>query len=262
MLEVCHTVGRFLLGRLVEVCQEHDLSFHLGGGTLLGACRDGKFIAWDDDIDISMPRASFDRLCELAATHPDLFGPEIGFDSGASTTEIGRIFLLDSGGVAGPVRIDVLVIDPVPSRKWAQRLVARTAWVSRIGVTLATTPSGESGQLGSIARLIVRIVGEKRVRWMYRHAVDAGVRFGDGHTSNCLNGSRPMGRERPTAWYQGDRREQFEGLLLPVPEQAESILTMIYGPDWKTPPPMDQQHPLHFRPPMWAQLGDQRWDVS
>ena len=45
--------------------ERHDLQYVLVGGSALGAIRHQGFIPWDDDIDIDMPRDSYDRFVQL-----------------------------------------------------------------------------------------------------------------------------------------------------------------------------------------------------
>ena len=49
-------------------CTEHNLRYYIVFGTMLGAYRHKGFIPWDDDIDVGMPRADYDKLIEITKT--------------------------------------------------------------------------------------------------------------------------------------------------------------------------------------------------
>ena len=57
-----------LMVKFHEVCEKHGLIYNMCGGTLLGAVRHKGFIPWDDDLDVCMPRADYEKFIQIAKT--------------------------------------------------------------------------------------------------------------------------------------------------------------------------------------------------
>ena len=61
-LRTVQLVGSYMLRQLKRICEQHDITFWLSFGTLLGAARHGGFVPWDDDLDVSFLRKDFEKL--------------------------------------------------------------------------------------------------------------------------------------------------------------------------------------------------------
>jgi lipopolysaccharide cholinephosphotransferase len=65
-LEKLHKTELEILDEFVRMCNKHNLTYFLVGGTLLGAVRHKGFIPWDDDIDIGMPRDDYELFIKIS----------------------------------------------------------------------------------------------------------------------------------------------------------------------------------------------------
>ena len=68
--ELCliHSEIMVLLRRFDEICAANGISYTLDAGSLLGAVREHGFIPWDDDADIAMTRAEYEKFRDVART--------------------------------------------------------------------------------------------------------------------------------------------------------------------------------------------------
>ncbi len=125
-----------MVKKFVFVCERHHLTYHIMGGTLLGAVRHQGYIPWDNDIDLAMPRKDFDRLLEIG---PGAFEKPLFFQT--PVTEQSRFFcayvkIRNENGTAGSreefesglncgVFIDVFCLDEIPDGKIGRVLYFR-----------------------------------------------------------------------------------------------------------------------------------------
>ncbi len=62
LLEEAKKIELDILIDIANFCDTHGLRYYLAYGTLIGAIRHKGFIPWDDDIDITMPRADYNEF--------------------------------------------------------------------------------------------------------------------------------------------------------------------------------------------------------
>ena len=65
-LREAHRMLMLCLDEFDRVCKKYNLKYFLQGGSLIGAVRHQTLIPWDDDIDVAMYRADFEKLKAVA----------------------------------------------------------------------------------------------------------------------------------------------------------------------------------------------------
>ncbi len=258
-----------ILLMLRDFCAEHDISWFLDGGTLLGALRHGGFIPWDDDADVGMLREDYDRFTKLAKEglpegysfhdstntpgYPAMFG-KIYKDGTKFYTDETREAGCDQGIFVDVFPYDYLAADAGKRRKQIGN--ART-WQSAAYLYHAKTiVVPHRGALGALEKIGCRIA----------HSIEKialSPEFIEGrYLRSVLPASETCDQALTLSWpnmtpFSTDavlpvRDIEFEGHLLPGPAKAEQYMGMMY-PDWRTPPaPEDRRTHL----PKLIDFGD------
>lgn len=73
-LKVIQKVLLMVLSDIDRLCRENNINYILIGGTAIGCVRHKGFIPWDDDVDIAMTRADYEKFRLIVAKeYPDKY---------------------------------------------------------------------------------------------------------------------------------------------------------------------------------------------
>lgn len=263
--EELHQYDLAALKTFLAFCEEHGLTYFAIGGTLLGAVRHKGFIPWDDDVDVGMPRADYDKLIALAKELPKPFVLEEyrynkEFQSYFAKIRSEEIDLLETVTEEEDKRrgylVDIIPIDGTPNLSLFRKLYfARILWLRFLcgaanvhtGI-LTSRPKWEQSVLKICRALRVYKVLTKekvyrRLDTVFRRQTVAGAK-----QIGTIMGAYKT-REIVPAEYFGLGEEpvylEFEDIKLRVPKQYEKYLTHMYG-DYKKLPP-ENQRKAHYQ---------------
>ena len=235
-------------------CAAHGLRYYIWAGTMIGAVRHKGFIPWDDDLDIAMPRADYNRLIAHAsewlpapfefvcaeddATYPLPFGKI----QDASTTLIERMHLKYLGGIY----IDVFPIDGVPDSIVTRKLhFAHYEYLKRVLYLVHRDPykhgHGPNSWVPLLCRRLYTMASvQQKIRTLLQRYPFDNSRL----VADYDDGSRgTMPKEvlgTPTPY-------QFEDATLMGVEQYDAYLSQKYGDYMTVPPaPARRQHNFHY----------------
>ena len=238
-----------MLYELDRVCKKLGISYFLEAGTLLGAARDGRFIPWDDDIDVSMLREDYDRFLKEAPKEFEYpYFLQTGYTeenyfhghsqlrrsdtSAFLPNELGRVSFNQG------VFLDIFVLDELFPEKVEQQY--RDFW--RFWNRKQRWSNCEYHP--NPVRRAVRQFRSRLYRLRYPKSADIYRKveafFCSSRKSryvdslmffNSADETHPFLRE----WLEKTVDIPFEDGLFPAPKGYREYLAMYYGEDWETP---------------------------
>jgi len=250
-----------------KFCREHNLTYYLGEGTLLGALRHKGFIPWDDDADILMPREDYEKFLELAKD-----GLPEGYQLDSAETNPHHWTILTQvqltrkvpyakkrlEGIAlnnGP-SLDIFPMDYVPDSrseelKWRGnkiRILRRILWIK----------SGlhKRSWYKTIKRKLLYYYPLKLIGMFYSfkslHDKVTKIMTETNDKSNgylCVFSSLYYARRETfrKEYFGEPKYVEFEGHKLPVPAMPEKVLNRVYGEYMLMPPVKGRKSKHHFK---------------
>ena len=249
-----------ILDEVGRICKKHGLTWFLVHGSLLGAVRHKGFIPWDDDLDIAMPRADYDRFLQIAGneldeplslhtpqTEPDLFWGGYARIRNGRTTGMEAKEMGHRGNLG--IWIDVLPLDACTSdeRKFARK-EKKIRRCHRL--LLAKIYGKDYRSYGDMKPFLWRFY--RLQARLYRHAalckkLDRAMRLYTDEASEevALFSGYYKHRRLSAADFRDTAFLPFEGRSLPAPAGYENYLFMSLGKDYLKYPPPEERKPRH-----------------
>ena len=235
-----------LLAEFDRICRRHDIGYVLFAGSALGAVRHQGLIPWDDDLDVAMLRADYERFlavapCELGedyylqgefSRHWPMFFSKLR-KNGTACME--RFIPKDERMHQG-IYMDIFPVDNLSDNAMVGKLqFAASKAVIAKGLSRRGYLTDGRGKKAFMAlcRLVpmgpmlglVRMDKKKNTRQVHSF-------FGAA--------SRYEKNVFPREWFQERREVRFEGGRFPVSAHVHEMLALIYG-DYMTQPPEEER---------------------
>ncbi len=235
-----------------RLCRQHNITYWLAYGTLLGAVRHKGFIPWDDDIDIWMPAEDYHRFLKLVNDDEDSHYRAVSHQTDvrypyffAKVMDTDTLLREEAGEMDLGVYVDVFALIGLPKcpllrtavsmkcthllRSWTYATVKDDYRYSFIKTCLRKLYHMYALQKGTL------YWNQKIRKFMKKHPVENAEYITDVNKTKC-------------AWQAAEFEAVhmvFESEKFPVSKGFHAVLTAIYG-DYMQLPPEEEQISHHY----------------
>lgn len=250
-----------ILKYTIKLCEDHNLTYWITAGTLLGAIRHGGFIPWDDDLDIYMPRSDYEKLWRLyrkkragkyvlcRTTKSHNYHHRVMQMVNTETTFIHARCKNDN--IEHGVYIDIIPLDVCPNDKLHQLLQMFHASIFSI-YNIQCKPEYNGNKIMEIITgIMLTLVPSKKLRYKIWKSAEKRMlvysfspKYKNSEylkviTSTMNELKHPFRKE----WF-GSKKMAFEDIEVNVPSNADAYLKIMYG-DYMVLPPENKRTVRH-----------------
>lgn len=248
-----------IMAEIIRVCEVCGIPYFIQGGTAIGALFNKGIVPWDDDIDIGMTRADYERFLQLAPQHlrPQYFLEWFGTERNtpfyfAKVKKNGTLFVEEmfrNMDIHHGIFVDIFPYDRIPDNKWLERLhrfrsrfwincfIGKQIWLWRwCGRCEIDEPLPKSF-VGCLAvRVVCSLLSRERIYAKMCRVL--GVY--NGRDCKCVNIVRMPKDQIPRADIENPVMMPFGGMTVRAPRNIESYLRHHY-PNLRPELPEEEQ---------------------
>ena len=236
-----------LLEEFDAFCLKENIKYSLSSGSLLGAVRHQGFIPWDDDLDCIMDRENVNKLRKAIVDHNKLRLESCT----ESALWIERVRLRDSEnkGLYQPT-LDVFIADNCPDNK-IKAQVKLLAIKTLQGMMKYHLSLRKGSLIMKICSFVTYVMGlpfshQRKYKWYNRVA-----QWGNNKTSKFVELYNDqwyaVGYKYPREAFVTVERRKFEDAEIYAFTNYHMYLSILYGPNYMTPPKEEDRKPIHMK---------------
>ena len=247
-LKEIQAAGLNLLKLFVAACEKLDLRYYLMGGTLLGAARHQGFIPWDDDLDVLVDPANYQKLlqvidqeigenfyyqCFEKDQRYNITLPSMKFRlKGTYIKE--RNFLLNHGCEGDGIFLDVFIFEKISENRYVHYFHKSVAFALMLPIVFFDNIGLHPLALKRLLYRYAQWYGKKNQASAYAYLPLTW-------TFDSFNARIKASDMFPTI------RVKFEQGYYPVAHNYDACLKAAYGANYMTPPPIEKRIAKHTR---------------
>lgn len=239
-------------------CNQHNLMFYLCGGCLIGAIRHKGFIPWDDDIDIFMPRADYERFAVLWEKYGDKdkytycrTNRSNNYHHHAASLRDNNTTFINSHSVNEDIchglALEFGPIDGCPSSNIKRYIQLFYAMIFAL-FNAQRLPDNKGKFFRVMAGIIYKLAPSKEMRyriWKYSEKQMSKYKWEDcDYVVELIGNLNGMILKHPKSDFDHVVYKEFEGYEMPVMAGYDKYLRKIFG-NYMELPPVDQRVAKH-----------------
>lgn len=250
-------IEKGILSSFIAICEKHNLTYYLYGGTLLGCIRNGGFIPWDDDIDVSMPLNDYLVFLSIAQN-------ELPYYYFLQTTKTDRYYSLPYSKIrdtrtsfvemttrkrkrmVGGVFIDIMPMYPVES-EYLKPIEKFYLFLLKHRIMFSYSSISYHFVKHIFKKIALFFISIPLIFFTPNKTAEKIERFWEAKSNLAtfrfykLPGKRIFDRNL----YCSVVKKDFDDLIACVPNEYDRLLKQLYG-QYMVLPSLDKRHPCHY----------------